>query len=292
MKTSPLKKPESEPSRFRDVKLPASKLAAWRETLLRRWARSPMSFLTAVDPTTERDDGKPSYVWTTMDERAEVSERPFPNWYYLHAVFGLYQREPVTGIEKSRQVFMTTATLAYTFHKCAFNKGKKALLSKANQDEAELLLEEKIRGPFRRMPPWIQDALEISERPAKRIRFRRSGSVIEAVAKNAAVRGLRGGTASLVVIDEAALQENLSAMLRAAAPMAAQIICLTSADGGEAGGEAFVSYFDAEPEKKKRLKPLAIPRDDIAEETEASVFAKPLRDQKAPLALSKDLELM
>lgn len=252
-----------------------------------------MAFLTAVDPTTEREDGKPSYVWMTRDERDENSpEKPFPNWYYLHAIFGLYQRERVVGIEKSRQVFMTTATLAYAFHKAAFMRGRKVLLSKATQVEAEALLEEKIRGPFRRMPPWIQEALEISERPAKRIRFRRSGSVIEAVAKNAAVRSLRGGTASLVVIDEAALQENLSAMLRAAAPMAAQIICLTSADGGEAGGEAFVKYFEADPEKKKRLKPLAIPRDDIADETEASVFTESTRNKKVSIALAKDLELM
>lgn len=272
--TSSPKNNELLSSPFVDVDLPASRLAEWRATLLSRWARSPTAFLTAIDPTTRRLDGRPSYVWVTTDEREKLeTEKPFPNWAYLSMMFGLFQRHNVCGIEKSRQVFATTATLAYAFWLCAFYSNQRVLLSKATQPEAETLLEDKIRAPFRRMPPWIQDALEITEKPAKSIRFRSSKmppmrstrSMILAVAQNAAVRSLRGGTASLVIIDEAALQDHLAAMLRAAAPMAARIICLTSADGGQAGGDAFVEYFECLPEKKKRLKPLTIPIDDTYE---------------------------
>jgi len=261
-----------------------------------------MQFLTAIDPTTIRTDGRPSHVWVTTDERekkgifnesaAGGTEKPFPQWAYLSMLFGLYQREDVVGIEKSRQVFATTATLAYAFWVAAFHDNQKILLSKATLPEAEQLLEEKIRIPWGRMPPWLKDRFEIKDKPANLIRFRStttprhnsSKSVIQAVAENAALRGLRGGTASLVIIDEAALQGNLSAMLRAAAPMAARIICLTSADGGEAGGEAFVAYFDCAPERKKHLKPIVIPKDDLRELPEAAVFDEEASgDQFVPL---------
>ena len=283
-----------------DVDLPAARLAEWRQTLLGRWAKSAIRFLTAIDPTTKRKDGKPSFVWVTTDERekGEASEKPFPTWAYIGQVFGLFNRNDVCGIQKSRQVFMTTATLAYAFHLAAFHKNQKVQLSKATQEEAEILLEEKIRVPYSRMPPWIQEALEISDKPAKRISFRStatprvhsSRSTIEAIAQNAAVRSLRGGTTSLLIIDEAALQDQLSAMLRAAAPLAARLICLTSADGGETGGEAFVNFFECSPEAMKRLKPLPLPLDDLNEAHEYGVSAENwMRDESVIAQAIKEL---
>ena len=269
---------------YSDVDLPPERLLEWRRTLLKRWAKSAMRFLTAIDPTTRRSDGRPSYVWITTDEREKDNlgantEKPFPSWAYLAQMFALYNRHDMVGIEKSRQVFATTGTLAYAFHLGAFHKNQKIQLSKATQPEADELLYEKIRVPHSRMPPWLQQALEITPTPANRIRFRSTsvprwpstGSSISAVAQNAAVRGFRGGTSSLTIIDEAALQNNLSAMLRAAAPMAARVICLTSADGSEAGGEAFVKYFDCSDDRRKHLKPLAIPVDDFDESAEYDV---------------------
>lgn len=242
-----------------------------------------MRFLTAIDPTTIRADGKPSFVWVTTDskEKGVETEKPFPNWGYLASLFALYQREPIVGLQKSRQVFATTGTLGYAFHLGAFQKNQRILLSKANQEEAEELLEDKVRTPYGRMPPWIQDALEINDKPARRIRFKStmglesSNSVMLAVAMNAAVRSMRGGAGSLVIIDEAAFQDYLRAMLRAAAPMAARIICLTSADGSEAGGQAFIDYFDCAPDRYKRLQPLKIPTDDLDEANEATIPTKP-----------------
>lgn len=286
--------PTEADAQYRNVDLPASRLREWRQTLLSRWAKSATRFLTAIDPTTTRTDGKPSYVWITTDEREKGpnSEKPFPAWSYLSSVFGLYNRHDICGVQKSRQVFMTTATLAYAFHMAAFNRNQKVQLSKATQEEAEDLLEQKIRVPFRRMPPWIQEALEISEKPAKRISFKStltprlwsSRSTIEAVGQNAAVRALRGGTTSLLIIDEAALQEYFSAMLRASAAMAARIIALTSADGSEAGGEAFVNYFECLPEQMKRLKPLPIPRDDVDESHDYGVFEQHRVDDESGLS--------
>jgi len=283
-----------------DVDLPAARLDEWRQTLLGRWAKSATGFLTAIDPTTKRKDGKPSYVWVTTDERekGDGSEKPFPTWAYLAQVFGLFNRHEVCGIQKSRQVFMTTATMAYAFHLAAFNRNQKVQISKATQEEAETLLYEKIRVPFSRMPPWLQEALEISDKPAKRISFRStatpklhsSRSVIEAVAQNAAASSLRGGTTSLLIIDEAALQDNLSAMLRAAAPMAARIICLTSADGAEAGGEAFVNFFECSPEAMKRLKPLPLLLDDLDKLHEYGVSSENwMRDESV---VSQAIELL
>lgn len=216
-----------------------------------------MGFLTAVDPTTIRTDGKTNYVWNTTDERDKINpEKPFPNWLYLAVLFDLIDTYSVVGVEKSRQVLATTAIMAHTFHDAAFRRSRKTLVSKATLPEAQEIIEAKIRVPASRMPPWIRETLAIEDKPASKIRFPNSGSVIMAVAENAAVRTMRGVTASRVIVDEAAFQKFLDAMMRSALPMSASIVALTSADGGEVGGQAFIEHFGLN--NRERMAPLKI----------------------------------
>lgn len=245
--------------RFKDVTFVSSdELIEWRAHLLKTWAQNYMTFLTAQDPTTARLDGKANHVWLTTDEADKTGdpEKPFPNWVYLPVMFDFVKKYAVVGIEKSRQVLATTAILAFAFCECAFEKSRRTLVSKATLPEAQELIEAKIRIPWGRMPPWIREALWISDKPASKIRFRNSGSILQAVAENAAVRTMRGVTASRVIVDEAAFQKYLDAMMRAAIPMSAGIVALTSADGGEVGGQAFIQHFGLD--HRERMKPLEI----------------------------------
>lgn len=245
--------------RFRDVRhVSEDSLREWRTHLLKQWGQSAISFLTAVDPTSIRTDGKTNYVWNTTDEREKVDdpEKPFPNWLYLAVLFDLIERYAVVGIQKSRQAFATTSLMAYAFWECAFKRSRKTLVSKATLPEAQEIIEAKIRVPWGRMPPWLREVLWIDDKPANKIRFRNSGSVVIAVAQNAAVRTMRGVTASRVIVDEAAFQQFFDAMMRAALPMSASIVALTSADGGEVGGQAFMDHLGLN--HPERLKPLAL----------------------------------
>ena len=244
-----------------------------------------MHYLTAVDPTSIRSDGRPSHVWVTTDEVADVLnpgaksavEKPFPNWLYLHATFYLLENHKslgiekgIFGIEKARQVLMTTGILAWANWYCSFRQFRKGILSKITQPEAEDLLEAKIRIPYRRQPPWIREALHQTDKPRRQITYKNSGSLMQAVAENAAAGAMRGISASLVVVDEAAKQKNLDAMMRAALPMAAMVVALTSADGGELGGQSFIHHFSLND--RKRMKPIKLDFKRLAQSLEHEIL--------------------
>jgi len=261
--------------RFRDVSnISDDSLREWRAFLMKQWATSAFGFLTAVDPTTIRTDGKTNYVWNTTDEREKINdpEKPFPTWLYLAALFWLMEKFSVLGVEKSRQVLATTAVLAFAFHEAAFKRSRKTLVSKATLPEAQEIIEAKIRVPWGRMPPWIREMLWIDDKPASKIRFPNSGSQIIAVAENAAVRTMRGVTASRVIVDEAAFQKFFDAMMRSALPMAASIVALTSADGGEVGGQAFIEHFSLN--NRERMTPFPIDFDSFQKSGELFVPAE------------------
>jgi hypothetical protein len=59
------------------------------------------------------------------------------------------------------------------------------------------------------------------------------------VAQNAAVRAFKGNTATIVLVDEAAVQEFFGDMLQAAGPMARRIWAVTTAYHGNPGAEVF-----------------------------------------------------
>ena len=102
-----------------------------------------------------------------------------------------------------------------------------------------MLLNDKVRGVHRRTPTWFQLALPLSMKPAQKAIAGRTGSEIVCVAQNAAVRAFKGNTASIVLIDEAAVQDYFEDMLRAAMPMAARIWAVTTAYHGNPGASTF-----------------------------------------------------
>ncbi len=251
--------------RYFETPMPDQKRQEIRGQMLESWSRrrAAMLFLTARDPTLETRNGEPVAIWTTSDER-ERTIKPFPNWQYVDVLFRLIDEcEGVLGIEKARQVFATTSILGKSFHECAVDPVR-IVLSKSTRDEASELLDVKIRQPYSRMPGWVRAAFPASDKPKDRIRFPGTNSVIQAVAQNAAVRAIRGISATRVIIDEAAFQGQLSAMFRAAMPMSASVIALTSADGNELGGQTFVEMFDLD--SREQHAPLHLPSADLEDD--------------------------
>ena len=207
-----------------------------RRGLLKLWAADDWAFLTGRDI-----DGTPMIV--TQDEIDEAKPfKAFPtDKPYLRALSLELDRteEQVKLVDKSRQMMVSTLCMLKLYHRIMFRRGQKCFVSKQTQELAEMLLADKVRGVHERTPEWFQAALPLAPKPAAIARAAHTGSEIICVAQNAAVRAFKGNTASVVLIDEAAVQEEFENMLQAAGPMAARIWAVTTAYHGNPGAMKF-----------------------------------------------------
>jgi hypothetical protein len=208
---------------------------AERRALLMAWAKDPWAFLTGVDI-----DGKPLIV--TQDEsNAGQPFRPFPtDKPYLRLLADeLLGPAKVVLVDKSRQMMVSTLCMLLLYWTVLFRPGQKVFISKQTEDLAIMLINDKVRGVHRRTPAWFQGALPLSMKPAEKAMAARTGSEIIGVAQNAAVRHFRGNTASIVLVDEAAFQEECEEIFRAAEPMASKIWLVSTANYGNPGAAFF-----------------------------------------------------
>ena len=199
---------------------------------LLHWASHPWNFLTGVDPL---NDNRPIY-WT-KDERDKANPTKCFPWYweYLYHFTDLIHRDGLVVVQKSRQMFVTTVTLGYILWDCLFGEARRWLISKITEDDAVELLRDKIRYPYGKLPAWFRELYPASESPANRMEFSGTDSYIRAVAENAAIGDMRGGTASGVLVDEAAFQREYQKIWNAANPMAAKIIAVSTPEIGNPG---------------------------------------------------------
>lgn len=206
-----------------------------RRNLLKIWAADRWSFLTARDV-----DGTPVII--TQDESDEGRpHKPFPtDKPYLRVLTEeLFGPQQTTFIDKSRQMMVSTLCMLLLYHTIMFKRGRKCFVSKQTQDLAEMLLTDKVRGVHNRTPAWFQAAMPLSMAPKHIARAAHTESEIICVAQNAAVRAFKGNTGSIVLIDEAAVQEFFADMLQAAGPMASKIWAITTAYHGNPGAATF-----------------------------------------------------
>lgn len=219
-------------------------LTGAQEALIAHWAADPWNFLTGVDL-----DGK-TPIYNTKDEKDRVNPvKPFPGHLEYIQVWVQILHDPTEDFvlaDKCRQMFLTTATLAYMLWECLFLPGRRWLLSKSTEDEAKDLIRDKIRFPVSRMPRWVREYFAIADRPELRVDVGRTGSYILGVAQNVAVRDARGGTASGVLVDEAAFQDQLGDIISACLPMSAKQVLITTPNLVGAGSKVFRSYRDDE----------------------------------------------
>lgn len=200
--------------------------------LLKLWASHPWQWLQARDT-----DGSP-VIWTKDESDPENPIKPFPAENYLRCMTEeLYDgaNNPLLFFNKPRQIMATWNSLLTVDWFCRFELSRLWLVSKSTEEEAKVMLHDKVQHVHQHLPTWVREALPLHARPAHRYRYPSSGSQLWAVAENAAEREFRGNTASGILIDEAAFQTHFREMVAAAIPMQGRIIALTTPNLGNDG---------------------------------------------------------
>lgn len=201
-----------------------------RRELLTHWGKHPWNWLSGRDL-----DGRP-IVWTKDERDPDAPVKPFPvHKPHLKLLVEDLFNEPFILMDKSRQMMATWTTVLFIDWWCRFRVGQRWLLSKSTEDEAKEILRDKPRFMHKHLPAWVQAAMPQQDKPEIRCAYPATDSYILAVAANAADREMRGGTASGVLIDEAARQIEFPEIIAAALPMATRIIAITTAELGNRG---------------------------------------------------------
>lgn len=236
--------PRTSAPRLRGKPAPAPASAAVpsakrQAELLEYWGEHPWNWLAGKD-----FDGTP-LIWTA-DEKDELNPiKAFPtDKPYLREYVQVLIDERIVFVDKSRQMIISTTSLLTMDWYCRFRDSRRCLVSKHKEGESVELIRDKIRRVHERLPQWVQKALPQSKTPAIRVDYPGTGSYIRAVAQNVAQSEARGGTASIVLIDEAALQDQFGDIMAASLPMAGKIWAVTTAQIGNPGARIFRQYID------------------------------------------------
>ena len=236
----------------------AAELAAERRHLLLHWGEHPKHWLWGVDPTTTSMElnGKSLYfpkgrplLWTT-DERDDVEpvkQFPLDKPHLQVAVDLLISHAPerrIVFINKSRQMLITTLCCLLLMWYCRFKPSRRCLISKTKESDSIEVSRDKIRTPYYRLPQWVQDDCPLPERPAEILRFMKTRSYIRCVTQNVAEAEGRGGTISVILVDEAARQYMFSQIMAAVLPAASRLWAVTTPDVGTPGATSFYEFWD------------------------------------------------
>lgn len=209
-----------------------------QQQLIHHMSQHPWNFLSAQDPET----GKA--IIRTKDEIAGAI-RPYPlvKKYLRNLVDSLVQDSydetgavDVLIIHKSRQMIVTTTCMLVCLWELLFRAAQRIILSKVTEDDAKEILRDKVRAPWANMPDWVRRELPLDLKPEGRATAGSTGSYLLCSAENAAERECRGGTASRLVVDEAAFQDRSRDIFEAGVPMARRITLITTPLAGSPGG--------------------------------------------------------
>jgi len=242
----------------------ADELAKERKQLLKRWAQHPQFWLVGLDPTTTTVElgartlyfprGRP-LIFTTDEKDNDNPVKPYPNKEYLaHFVDLLISPAPerrIVLVDKSRQMLFTTTCALVMDWFCKFFDARRCLISKSKEDDAIEVMTDKIRAPHMRLPEWLKEWAQVADKPAGILKYGRTRSYIRAVTQNVAEAEGRGGTPSIMLIDEAARQFMFKQIMAAVLPSAGRVWGITTPEAGTPGSMAFYSYFDERVEEVK-----------------------------------------
>ncbi len=246
----------------RDKSAEEKQIADIRAGMLEIW-RDPIEWLNGVDPTTTEmvvdgvtynfPGGRP-LIWTADEKDKSRPIKPFPTMAekpYLYKMAREFLDNRLVMTDKARQMLITTLCLLLLDHMGKFQTARRFLVSRTKEDDATELLRDKIRKVHLRLPQWVQDALPMAPTPMNRIDYEGTGSYIRGVSQNVAFSEARGGTATVMLIDEAAFQDLLGEILAASLPMAGQVWMITTAYRGNRGAEEFYKRLN---EGKKEVQ--------------------------------------
>jgi len=186
--------------------------------------------MTAEDPLTHEP-----LVWT-RNENSKRGRDPFPSLDYLKLYVELLRKEPVLLVPKSRQMVISTATLVLCLWEIMFEFSWRTILSKVTEEDAEELLENKVRFTYRALPEWLRAKRRVPDRPKGRAVCTDTASYIMAAAQNVADREARGGTGNRLVIDEACYQDFSRQIVEAGQPMTKHLVLISSPNVSFPGG--------------------------------------------------------
>jgi len=205
------------------------------------WSKDPWRFLTGKDP----DTGEP--IIRTVDQRDKQPIKAYPSHLaYCHYMLDVLESEPYLLIEKCSQMIVSTNILLWSAWRCAFRDKWSVLLSKHTEDEANLLLKQKIGDPWEYLPDWLKLAIPCRIKPANRAIFDKKGSTVVGLPENAAKGRARGQTYNTGLIDEAEWVEETENILSAMIPRGGQVI-LWSTPGLGRGAEIFRRFLADDP---------------------------------------------
>ena len=200
-----------------------------RAALVTAMKQSPWAFFSARDPFSDQP------LLYTKDESHPEGKRPWPDKSYLRELVHVLSEENVVFVEKSRQMIVSTACCLYAMWDCLVHENRRWLVSRSKESDAIELLRDKIRAPWNMLPKWLQELFPMTMTPSDIIRFPGTLSLIQAVTENVANRTARGGTASGIIIDEAAYQDQARDIYAAAAPMATKLFVVSTPSIGLGG---------------------------------------------------------
>ena len=132
-----------------------------------------------------------TYTWVTehtetYNEHWVEEQRPspyekFPAFDYFKDLFGIFDLEQITWIEKSRDLMVSWACVAYlTLH--AMRVPHRGVLFQTQKDDKVIQLVEYAKCLYRRQPQWLQDAYPLTKpidlQPEHSLSFAAGGYIV------------------------------------------------------------------------------------------------------------------
>lgn len=143
----------------------------------------------------------------TMDEH-DTTGNPFhliPDKEYIRDLCDLFQAENLLIIEKSRQMMVSWVCMGLALWYTMFGEGKRTFIMSKKEKDADAMLD-RIKIMYERLPEEFHKAFP-ADKPFTylQLRFGKQSSIIQGVPQGP--DQLRQYTSSLVIMDEAAFQE-------------------------------------------------------------------------------------
>lgn len=217
----------------------AGGLTPEQEDAIGWWGEHPYNFLASTWPLqgTKTRPAEP-LIWTVDSWTREI--RPFPNQdadmgYIRDAILEpIFMWEPqslgdrlrVVG-DKPRQVMFTTVMVLGMGWEVLFREAVTWLFAKNKREEAEALLDEKLRFAYRRLPEFVKAWRPVRDIPKGRFHSPDTSGTVKAVARNFGRSEAHGGTND-VFVDEAVLLDKFRAAWEAAAPSARRMVAVAT----------------------------------------------------------------
>lgn len=165
-----------------------------------------------------------------QDHGDGVGTMPFKLWDAQRDLLGAIEHEPRLLILKARQLGITWLVCAYALHLCLFKANRLVLTFSIGQSEANEMMR-RITAMYDRLPEAIRAQHPVSKRNTEEFTLA-NGSAIHALPSRKSAGS--GYTASLIILDEFAKNENAPALYTAVKPTidgGGSMIILSTANG-------------------------------------------------------------